>query len=146
MSADTISVTLCRSTAVIVCAAALALPATAFGGYSVGSREQIAWVRRAASNFVSAELAGNGAGACAILNAPLRANRHHRTCAQRWNARLRTLLHDPAARARLRAQRRAIPSAVVIVHGDVASIGLSSPLMSGPNRFLWTENCWMLEG
>jgi hypothetical protein len=46
----------------------------------------------------------------------------------------------------LRAQARAIGSAVVIIHGNVASLDLATPLMSGPNRFLWTENCWMLEG
>ncbi len=34
----------------------------------------------------------------------------------------------------------------MIVHGNVASIELPTPLMSGPNRFLWSENCWMLKG
>ena len=103
-------------------AAALIAPAAAFGASSDGSHEQIAWVRRAASNFVAAELAGNGAGACAILNAPLRATQHHRTCAQRWNAKLSKLLREPGGRARLRAQQRAIPAAAVVVHGNVASI------------------------
>jgi hypothetical protein len=135
-----------RTLAVLVCASALVLPAGAFGAHSVGSHEQVAWVRRAASNFVAAELAGNGAGACAILNAPLRAERYHRTCAQRWNAKLSKLLREPQGRARLRAQQRAIGSAAVIVHGYVASLNLPTPLMSGPNHFLWTENCWMLEG
>ncbi|MFI4993580.1 MAG: hypothetical protein ACHQCH_08205 [Solirubrobacterales bacterium] len=135
-----------RTLAVLVCASALVLPVSAFGAHSVGSREQIAWVRRAASNFVTAELSGNGASACGILNAPLRATRHNRTCAQRWNAKLSKLLREPQGRARLRAQRRAIGSAVVIVHGYVASLDLPTPLMSGPNHFLWTENCWMLEG
>jgi SpoIID/LytB domain protein len=125
---------------------AAARPASASGAYSVGSHEQIAWVRRAASNFLTAELAGNGAGACAILTAALRATQHHRTCAQRWNAKLAKLLREPRGRARLRAQARAIPSAVVAVHGDVASIDLPARLMNGANRFLWTENCWMLEG
>jgi hypothetical protein len=31
------------------------------------------------------------------------------------------------------------------VHGDLASIELPAPLMGGPNRFVWTENCWMLK-
>jgi hypothetical protein len=135
-----------RTLAVLVCATALVPPASAFGAHSVGSREQIAWVRGAASNFVTAELSGNGAGACGILNAPLRSTRHNRTCAQRWNAKLAKLLREPGGRARLRAQARAIGSAVVIIHGNVASLDLATPLMSGPNRFLWTENCWMLEG
>jgi heterodisulfide reductase subunit B len=138
-----------RTLAVLVCASALVLPASAFGAHSVGSREQITWVRRAASNFVTAELSGNGASACGILNAPLRATRHNRTCAQRWNAKLAKLLREPGGRARLRAQQRAIPTAAVIVHGYVASLDLPTPLdgkPTHPNHFLWTENCWMLEG
>jgi len=135
-----------RIIAVLVCAAALVLPASALGTHSVGTREQIAWVRRAANNFVTAELAGNGANACGILNAPLRATQHGRTCEQRWDAKLASLLREPGAHKRLRAQQRAIPSAVVIVRGDVATLELATPLMGGPNRFLWTENCWMLMG
>jgi hypothetical protein len=135
-----------RAIAVLVSAVVLALPAGAQAAHSVGSGEQIAWVRRAARNFVSAELAGNGAGACGVLNAPLRATEHGRTCEQRWNAKLAKLLREPGARARLRAQRRAIGSAIVIVHGNVASLELSTPLMGGANRFVWTENCWMLDG
>jgi hypothetical protein len=45
----------------------------------------------------------------------------------------------------MRAQQRAIPSAAVVVHDDVAWIALSTPLMGGQNRFVWTENCWMLQ-
>jgi hypothetical protein len=67
------------------------------------------------------------------------------TCQQRWNARLATLLHRHGGRAMLRAQARAIPSARVVIHGDTASIHLPGPLLDGPSRFLWTENCWMLE-
>ncbi len=48
--------------------------------------------------------------------------------------------------ASLRAERRAAASARVVVTGDVASIELPAPLLHGPNHFLWTENCWMLEG
>ncbi len=132
--------------AALACAAALIPSARAVAASSVGTPEQIAWVRRAASNFVAAELSGDGAGACAILNAPLRATQHHRTCAQRWDAKLSKLLREPHSRARLHTLRRAIPSATVIVHGYSASINLPTPLVHGPNRFLWTENCWMLEG
>jgi len=145
-TADMLGMSPRRTLAALVCAAALLAPASALAQrYSVGTREQIAWVRRAASNFVTAELAGNGANACAILNAPLRATRHGRTCAQRWNAKLAKLLREPGGRARLRAQEHAIPSTAVIVHGNVATLELATPLMGGPNRFLWTENCWMLE-
>jgi len=132
--------------AAVVCAATLVPAASALAAGSVGTSEQIAWVRRAASNFVAAELSGNGAGACAILNAPLRTPRHHRTCAQRWNTKLSELQREPLGRAHLRALQRAIPSATVVVHGYTASIDLPTPLVHGPNRFLWTENCWMLEG
>ncbi|MGH2834014.1 MAG: hypothetical protein ACRDK2_14670 [Solirubrobacteraceae bacterium] len=125
--------------------AALA-PASALASHSVGSAEQVAWVRRAATNFLNAELSGNGAGACGILIAQLRATEHQRSCAQRWNAKLTRLLHQPGERARLQAQQRAISSAVVIVHGNNAWLHLHSRLISGPNRFEWTENCWMLSG
>jgi hypothetical protein len=138
--------TLRRIIAAFACAFTLIQPASALAAGSVGTPEQIAWVRRAASNFVAAELGGNGAGACAILNAPLRATQHHRTCAQRWNAKLSKLLREPHSRAHLHTLQRAIPSATVIVHDYSASINLPTPPMHGPNRFLWTENCWMLEG
>jgi len=150
--ADKLDMSLRSAAAGLVCATALLTPgvllapAGALSAHSVGSTEQIAWVRRAATNFVSAELAANGAGACGILNAPLRATEHHRTCAQRWNARLATLLREPGARKQLRSELHAIPAAVVVVHGNVASIELSASLMGGPNRFLWSENCWMLDG
>lgn len=145
--ADTLGMNARSAVAVLACATALMVaPVAAFSAHSVGTHEQIAWVRRAASNFVTAELGGNGAGACAILDAPLRTAEHHRTCAQRWNAKLAVLLHEPGGRARLRAQQRAIPSAIVVVHGKVASLGLATPLMGGSNKFVWTENCWMLKG
>ena len=57
-----------------------------------------------------------------------------------------SLRRHPAARAQLRTEAKAIPSATVLVHGNTASIELPAPLIGGPNRFLWTENCWMLEG
>jgi hypothetical protein len=133
-----------RVIAVLACSGSLLAPASAFA-YSVASQGQVAWVRRAASNFVTAELDGNGPGACAILDAPLRRTQHQRTCAQRWNAKLAKLLHTSGGRARLRSQRRAIHSAEVVVHASIAWIELPTPLMGGQNRFLWTENCWMLQ-
>src|ERR1700691_3458186 len=132
-----------RGITVLVCAAVLLPSASAFGARSAGTPEQVAWVRRAASNFVGDELSGNGAGACGILNAPLRATRRRRTCAQRWDAKLAALLHEPGGRVRLQAQKRAIPSAIVVVHGNVASLELASPLMNGSNQMVWSENCWM---
>ena len=131
---------------ILLAPGALGVPAAVLGASWSASSEQVAWVRRAANNFVTAEIAGNGAGACAVLNAPLRATQHHRTCAQRWNARLAMLLREPHGRARLRAEQRAISAADVAIHADVAQIRLPAPLISGANRFLWTENCWMLEG
>jgi hypothetical protein len=129
--------------AVLACTATLIAPTSALAAYSSGTPGQVAWVRRAASNLVADELARNGSGVCSILNAPLRG----RTCAQRWNAKLGKLLREPGGRKGLRADRRAIPAAAVVVHGNTATIGLPVPLTgSGTNRFLWTENCWMLTG
>jgi hypothetical protein len=141
-----------RATAASVCAATLLAPiltsdASASMSRTTAGAERTAWVRRAATNFIGDELAGDGAGVCAILDAPLRFTAHRRTCAQRWDLHLAQMLHEPGTRAKLRAQRRAIARAPVVVHGDSASIQLSSPLLRDPaNRFLWTENCWMLEG
>jgi len=142
-----------RGIAALACAAVLIVPAgatiapaNALAAHSVGSPGQIAWVRRAATNFVNAELAGNGAGVCGILNAPLRATEHHRTCGQRWDAKLTSMLGQPGARTRLRSQRRAIGSAAVIVDGNSASIQLPAPLLNGSNSLLWSENCWMVAG
>lgn len=134
----------------VVCVLALSalgwLPASAgaSGARSSGTAEQIAWVRRAATRFVSAELAGDGASACEVLAAHLRASEHGRTCAQRWDAQLRRLLREPGGRARMRAQKAAIPAAAVTVRGAVASIALPTPLMGSSSRFVWSENCWML--
>jgi hypothetical protein len=136
---------LTRGIATLSCAALLALPASAPAAQSAGSSAQIAWVRQAAHNFVAAELAGNGAGACARLTAAQRASEHGRTCAQRWDAKLTKLLREPAGRADLRKDAHAIPSAVVLVRGNTASIELPTPLVGGnQSQLLWTENCWML--
>jgi hypothetical protein len=126
----------------VLCACALT-PATAVA--STGTYEQIDWVRSSATKFVSAELTGDGAGACAILNAPLQRESHHRTCRQRWDARLAKLLHQPGAAGRLRRDAHAIPSAKVTVQGNLASIELPVALLGAQSRFLWTDNCWMLE-
>lgn len=137
-----------RAIAAPLTALALLLPATAAGAYSErssGSAVQIAWVRQAAHRFVAAELAGNGSEACAVLSARLRAPVRARTCAARWNARLAAMLRAPGVRSRLRSEQRAVSSARVVVHGTAASIELPAPLLRGPNRFRWTENCWMLE-
>ena len=132
--------------ALLSASAILGAPAAAGAAHSVGSAEQIAWVRRAAANFVAAELKGNGEGACAVLNRPLRTSVHGRTCAQRWDARIAEMIRRPGERARIRAQARAIPTAVVVVRGNAARIELRTPLINGPNRFLWNEMCWMLTG
>ena len=120
--------------------------AIAYSERSVGTPEQVAWVRHAAERFVGAELQGNASEACAVLNAPLRATRHGRTCEQRLSARIVAARREHGMRASLRAERRAAASARVVVTGNVASIELPAALLHGPNRFLWTENCWMLEG
>jgi hypothetical protein len=138
---------LARGIATLSCAALLALPASASAAQSGGSGEQIAWIRQAASNFVAAELAGNGAGACAHLTAAQRATEHHRTCAQRWDAKLKELLQEPGRRADLRKDAHAIPSAAVLVRGTNASIELPTPLLGGDaSRLVWVEDCWMLRG
>jgi hypothetical protein len=120
--------------------------AAAYSERSVGTPQQIGWVRKAAHRFVAAELAANGSEACAVLNAPLRAPVHGHSCEQRWHARLASMLRETGVRSRLRSELRAVGTGRVVVRGNVASIELPSPLLRGPNRFLWTENCWMLEG
>ena len=113
--------------------------------HSVGSPEQIAWVRHAADRFVGAELTKNASEACAVLNAPMRATVHGSSCEDRWRVRLSKLLRVPGERTRLRGDRRAVASGRVVVSGHTASIDLPEPLLQGPNRFRFTENCWMLE-
>lgn len=120
--------------------AALALAPVA-SAHSTGTPAQIAWVRRAAGNFIAAELQRNGAGACGVLDARLRG----RDCARRWDSRLTVLLRDPAARTRLVADRRAASAATVQVSGKHATIDLPHPLYDGASRLTWTEMCWMVE-
>ena len=126
------------SLAVLVTALAIAPSA---GAHSTGTPEQISWVRRAAGNFIAAELSGSGAGACGVLDARLRGG----NCETHWNGRLATMLRHASVRAGLRADRRAVLRATVHVHGNTATIQLPSPLLAGESRFLWTEMCWMLE-
>jgi hypothetical protein len=130
----------------LACIGTVAPASNALAAHSVGSPGQIAWVRSAASRFVTAELAGDGASACAVLNRPLRGTVHGQTCAQRWDARLASMLREHGVRAELRRQSYEIARVPVVIHGEVAQIKLPTPLIKGPNRFLWTENCWMLEG
>jgi hypothetical protein len=111
-----------------------------------GTSEQRAWVRSAATRFVTAELAADGASACSILVRRLRGTEHGRTCAERWDAHLAVLLRKPGERAALRHALREIPQAPVALHGDLARINLPAPLLGDSSRFLWTENCWMLQG
>ncbi len=133
--------------AALACAVALVAPASTLGARSVGSHAQIAWVRSAASRFVAAERSGDGAAACGVLDASLRATLHHRSCAQRWDEKLAALLRQPGARASLRADASAISSARVVVDGGyAATIDLPSPLMDGRSSFVWSESCWMLHG
>jgi hypothetical protein len=113
--------------------------------YSRGTPRQIAWVRSAASRFVRAELQGDGAGACAVLVAKLRATRGGVSCAARWDALLRAMLRNAHTRAQLRRDAHAIGTARVEVRASLATIALPAALMHGASRFRWTENCWMLE-
>jgi hypothetical protein len=111
------------------------------GAHSTGTPEQISWVRRAAANFIAAELSRSGSGACAVLEARLRGS----NCEAHWNGRLAATLDHAAVRAGLRADRRAVATAEVHVRGNTATIALPSPLLAGESRFVWTEMCWMLE-
>jgi hypothetical protein len=120
--------------------AVLALgPAAA--AHSTGTPSQIAWVRRASGNFLAAELKGDGAAACGVLDARLRGH----DCARHWNSRLAAMLHRPGARQALQADRRAVSSATVLVTGGHATIDLPHPLYGGVSRLAWNEMCWMVE-
>ena len=127
---------------VLVCAGALlAAPSAAL---AAGSAVTAATLRAAATRLVTAELAGDGATACGILDAPLTGTLHGRTCAERWDARLARVLARPGGRAGLRADLRAIPRARVSLHGLYGTIALPQALLDGASRFYWTANCWML--
>ena len=108
---------------------------------------EVSTLRAHATRFVTAELKGDGTTACAVLNAPLSDPVGHRTCAQRWDASLRTLLANPSERRQLRADATAIATAHVGLTNDgyTATIALPTPLLGSGSRFVWTDNCWMLE-
>ena len=122
-------------------ALALALPAAA-GAQEPGVAA--ATLRAAAARLIAAELAGDGAGACGVLYAPLTATVDGHTCAQRWDARSRALLASPRLARGLRADQRAVASAPVRIDGEYGEIALPQPLLNGDSRFYWTANCWML--
>ena len=135
-----------RRAIILICLGALALPVSALASASQGTPEQIAWVRHAASRFVTAELKRDGAEACAVMSAPMRAVRHGGSCERRWRAKFTALLGRDGERARLHAQLQQISSAVVLIHGGSARIVLSTPLVDGHSNLVWSESCWMLEG
>jgi hypothetical protein len=125
-----------------VCAAAIALAlpaaATAQGGGTA------AGLRAAAARLISAELAGDGATVCGVLDSSLTATIDGRTCAQRWDARSAALRATARGRRELRADLRAAANAPVAISGLYGSIALPAPLLAGSTRFYWTANCWML--
>jgi hypothetical protein len=130
----------------LACAVSLALPVAASASHSVGTSSQIAWVRTATTRFVTAELKRDPSEACAVLTVQQRGTIHNRTCQQRWNAKIATMLHEPGERSLLEADKHAISKATVVVHGNIASIELPTPLLNGSNELVWTENCWMVKG
>lgn len=101
-----------------------------------------ATLRAAAGRLLRAELSGDGAGVCAVLDAPLTKAVRGRTCAQRWDARSGAL--GVAERRGLRRDLRALARAAVTIDGEHGSIALPAPLLDGHSRFYWTANCWML--
>ncbi len=127
--------------------AALGLSAVAANAGWSSRANEVSTLRGAATRFVTAELAGSGSGACAVINAPLAGVVDHRTCAERWDASLHAMLRTPGARRQLQADAAAIATArVVLSDGDyVATIALPTPLLGSESRFVWTNNCWMLE-
>jgi hypothetical protein len=128
--------------AALIAIGALVVPGMALGDSGVTATT----LRSAAERLITAELARDGATACGILNAPLTATVGGRTCAQRWDARIGHLLARHGGRATLRADLRAVPSAVVSISGEWGTIALPHPLLDGQSRFYWTANCWMLSG
>jgi hypothetical protein len=105
-----------------------------------------ATLRAAAARLVAAELAGNGAGVCAVLDAPLTVTVAGRTCAERWDARSQVMRTSAAGRLALRRDLRAVASAPVRIDGEHGSIVLPAPLLDGHSRFYWISDCWMLTG
>jgi len=131
-----------RLLACAVAGALAALPsaATASSQWSGTAPE----LRAAATRLLDAELQGDGATVCGILDAPLTGTVGGRDCAQRWDARLARELRAAGGRARIRADLRSVAHAAIAMNGDWATIALPHPLLGGTSRFYWTANCWML--
>jgi hypothetical protein len=130
-----------RSILVAACATiALSVPAAA----SADSTGTVAGLRAQVQRLITAELGGDAATVCAILNAPLNGTIKGVPCTTRWDAKLARLKH--AGRHRLHADMAAIPAAGVSSDGTYASITLPHPLLHGQSKFYWTDNCWMLMG
>jgi hypothetical protein len=124
----------------VAAAAALSLPAVA----SADATGTVAGLRAQVQRLITAELTGDGATVCAILNAPLTVTHHGVTCTARWDAKLARLKH--AGRHRLHADMAASQTAPVNSDGTYASITLPHPLLKGQSKFYWYDNCWMLMG
>ena len=130
-----------RSLAACASVLALSVPAAALASDPGATAANL---RTAAARVVTALLHHDGAGACAVLNAPLTQSERGRTCAQRWDARSTELLGRQGGAALLRADLRDTATAAVTVTGEHGSIALPTPLLNGHSRFYWTQNCWML--
>jgi len=125
-------------------AAVLAVAATAAAAaVSTGTASGL---RYAVTRLLTAELARDGAGACAVLDAPLATTVDGRSCAQRWDARIDRMLAVPGGRGRLRADLHAVANAPVAIDGLYGTIALPHPLLDGRSRLYWTDDCWMLTG
>lgn len=130
-----------RGRLLAVCAVSLGClvagsPALADAGGSAAT------LRSAAERLITAELAGDGVGACAVLNAPLTGVVGGRSCAQRWDARSAGL--TASGRLALRRDLAAAARAAVTIDGEHGSIALPVALLHGHSHFYWTANCWML--
>lgn len=130
-----------RSRLLAVLAATLALGAIPALAASTGTASGL---RYAVTRLLTAELGRDGAGACAVLNAPLNATVDGHSCAQRWDARIERMLAVHGGARRLQADLHAVAGAPVRVAGLYATIALPHPLLDGQSRFYWTDNCWML--
>jgi hypothetical protein len=132
-----------RSRSVFLAAAAataLALPA----GASADATGTVPGLRAQVQRLITAELTGDGATVCAILNAPLTVTHHGVTCTARWDAKLKHMKRK--GRRRLHADVAAVGAAAVTSDGTYASITLPHPLLAGQSKFYWYDNCWMLMG
>lgn len=124
----------------VAATAALALPAVA----SADATGTVPGLRAQVQRLITAELTGDGATVCAILNAPLTGTHHGVTCTARWDTKLSQMKH--ARRHRLHADMAASQTASVNSDGTYASIALPHPLLGDQSKFYWYDNCWMLMG